>query len=123
MGTTWPTLKEVRSLLRLQPDPTEDAVIQSALAAAVDFGVRRFGQVVTVNPDGTYNQDWLYPPDATTIPDVAHEACLLHASRLYRRRDSVDGTISWGDIGAVRVGRVDPDVVGLYDSAAPWGFA
>ena len=123
MSSAWPTLKEVRTLLRLQPDPNEDGVIQTALSAAIDWGMRRFGQELVFNDDGTYSLEYLYPPDATDVPDSAHEACLLHAARLYRRRDSVDGTISWGDMGTVRIGRVDPDVMMLYDSVAPWGFA
>lgn len=122
MTTTWPSLKEVRALLRLQPDPTEDSVIQTALSAAIDYGMRRFGQVWVDNGDGTCGRQYLYPPDSDQVPDTGHEACLLHAARLYRRRDSVDGTISWGDLGTVRIGRVDPDVMGLYDSVAPWGF-
>jgi Phage gp6-like head-tail connector protein len=124
MTTTWPSLKEVRALLRLQPDPTEDAVIQTALSAAVDFGMRRFGYVTLYDTDtGIITRVYRYPPDSDQVPDTGHEACLLHAARLYRRRDSVDGTISWGDMGTVRIGRVDPDVMGLYDSVAPWGFA
>jgi hypothetical protein len=127
MSTTWPSLKEVRSLLRLQPDPTEDGVISTALSAAIDFGVRRLGgvQVITDNGDGTFTATWVYtyPSDTTSLPDAAHEAALLHAARLYRRRDSIDGTISWGDLGAVRVGRFDPDVMAMYDAIGPWGFA
>ena len=34
----------------------------------------------------------------------------MEAGRLYRRRDSVDGTIGWGDMGVVRVGPKDPDI-------------
>ena len=105
----WPTLKELRTLLRMQPDPNEDAVLGTALAAATDYGI------------GKYNGTFL--GDATDLPDSGHEACLIHAARLYRRRDSVDGTISWGDQGAIRVGRVDPDVEALYALRAPWVFA
>jgi hypothetical protein len=124
MTTTWPSLKEVRTLLRLQPDPNEDGVIQTALSAAVDYGMRRFGYDLVWDDDTQmWDTVYRYPPDSDQVPDSAHEACLLHASRLYRRRDSVDGTISWGDLGAVRVGRVDPDVMGLYEAVAPWGFA
>jgi hypothetical protein len=120
--TAWPTLKEVRSLLRLQPDPTEDGIIQTALSAAVDYGVGRMGNSWWTFQDGT--QAWLptYPPDATDVPDRAHEACLLHAARLYRRRDSIDGTLGFGDLGVVRVGRTDADVDGLYGSVGPVVF-
>jgi hypothetical protein len=105
----WPTLPEVRKILRLQPDANEDAVIGTALAAAIDYGNRR------LNLGG----GWV---DDGTLPDAAHEACLLHAARLYRRRDSLDGTIAWGDAGAIRVGRVDPDVDMLYATVGPVVF-
>ena len=83
MTTTWPSLKEVRSLLRLQPDPTEDAVIQTALSAAVDFGMRRFGYVWVYDQDtGLCTRVYRYPPDSDQVPDSGHEACLLHAARL-----------------------------------------
>jgi hypothetical protein len=119
----WPKLPEVRSLLRLQPDVNEDAVITTALAAAVDFGTRRLGGTWVLQSDGvTLVWTWTYPADTTTLPDLGHEACLLHAARLYRRRDSIDGTINWGDMG-VRVGGSDPDVRAMYDALGPWGFA
>jgi len=127
--SAWPKLAEVRTLLRLQPDPNEDQVIGTALAAAVDFGMRKLsGPIVYVldasgNPTGEWYVDYSFPADTTTLPDQAHEACLLHAARLYRRRDSIDGTISWGDLGGVRVGGADPDVIALYNGLAPWGFA
>jgi hypothetical protein len=107
----WPALKEVRSFLRLQPDAETDSAITTALAAAVDYGNRRLNYLYPVPP-----------ADNGTLPDTAHQACLMHAARLYRRRDSVDGTISWGDLGGVRVGRVDPDVEMLYSSVGPVVF-
>lgn len=108
---SWPTLKEVRTLLRLQPDPNEDTVIQSALNAAIDYGRRRMALPFPVPPD-----------DTEVIADAAHEACLLHSARLYRRRDSLDGTIWAGDAAGMRVGRVDPDVEALYSSLGPVVF-
>jgi|SRR5580765_991033 len=104
----WPNLAAVRTFLRLQPDAAQDAVIGSALAAAVDYGV------------GRYNG--LHPADATDVPDSGYQACLMHAARLYRRRDTVDGTISFGDAGAIRVGRVDPDIDAMYAQHAPLVF-
>ena|SRR6516225_701931 len=107
----YPKLQEVRSMLRLQPDATEDSIITTALAAAVDYANRRL------------NYKYPIPPyDDGTLPDAAHEACLLHAARLYRRRDSIDGTISWGDLGAIRVGRIDPDIEQLYATVGPLVF-
>ena len=95
-------------MLRLQPDDTEDLVIGSALAAAIDYGIGRVNNK--------------YPADATDVPEAAHEAAMLDAARIYRRRDSIDGTIAWGDAGAVRVGRADPDVERLYSLVGPWVF-
>lgn len=104
----WPTLKEVRTELRLQPDADQDSIIADAVAAAIDYGVRRLNNV--------------YPADVTNLPDAAHRAATIHASRLYKRRDSLDGTVGWGDLGVVRVGRVDPDVATLYDVIGPVVF-
>jgi hypothetical protein len=108
MAAGWPTLADVRTLLRLQPDPTEDAVIDSARLAAIEYGYRRTGNKWDVDSD--------------FVPDSAYEAALLDSSRIYRRRDSIDGTIAWGDIGAIRVGRADPDVERLYSLTAPVVF-
>lgn len=104
----WPTLKEVRSFLRLQPDADSDAVIQTALAAAIDYGVRRL--------------NYLYPVDTVDLPDTGHQACVIDAARLYRRRDTVDGTIGFGELGAIRVGRYDADVERLYSALGPVVF-
>jgi len=118
----WPALKEVRTLLRMQPDATEDGVIQTALAAAIDYGMARFGTVTVTNPDGSTTTTPVYPTDTTDLPDSAHQACLLHAARLYRRRDSLDGTLGFGDMGVVRVGRSDADIDALYSQHAPMVF-
>lgn len=109
MAAGWPDLKAVRTLLRLAPDPTEDAVIDAARLAAIDYGVSRTGS--------------LWPADSVLIPDALYEAALLDASRLYRRRDSIDGTVAWGDMGVVRVGKADPDVERLYSLYAPVVFS
>ena len=101
----WPTLSEVRTFLRMAPDPESDQVIGWALAAAIDYGVNRFQR---------NGAAFVYPPDTTTLPDPIHMACVQHAARLYRRRDSIDGTIWGGDAGAIRVGRRDPDAEALY---------
>jgi hypothetical protein len=113
MAAGWPTLADVRGLLRLSPDPTEDAYIDSARLAAIGYG------------DGKTNHQW--PPQnpstwTTPFPDACYQACLLHASRLYKRRDSLDGTLSWGDMGAVRVGKWDPDVDAMYSLIGPFAF-
>jgi hypothetical protein len=103
----WPNLAAVRTFLRLQPDAAQDAVIGSALAAAVDYGVGRY--------NGRYDAD------ALDVPDSGYQACLLHAAKLYRRRDSVDGTIGFGET-VIRIGRYDADIDNLYAQHAPLVF-
>jgi len=111
----WPTLPEVRAFLRLQPDAAEDAIIEQCRLAAIDYGISRFGTDPTTGND-------VYPIDTTTLPDTARQACQMHAARLYRRRDSIDGTIWGGDAGAIRVGRIDPDIDAMYAQHAPLVF-
>jgi hypothetical protein len=108
-GGGWPRLADVRSWLRLQPDAAEDAVIDQCRTAAIAYGVSRTGS------------QWL--SDTTTLPDAVFQACVMDAGRIYRRRDSLDGTIAWGDMGVVRVGRADPDVERLYGLYAPLVFS
>lgn len=119
---SWPSLPEVRRMLRLQPDSNEDLVIQSALDAAIEYGVARMGNDQIVNPDGSITEVPSYPPTATDVPARAYEACLLHAARLYRRRDSIDGALGFSDTGLIRVGRSDPDIDGMYASIGPMVF-
>src|SRR5262245_23363495 len=109
----WPTLTEVRSFLRLEPNAKDDAVISTALAAAIDYGNRRTSYRWA--PDNEIN--WASP-----FPDTVHMACLEHAARLYKRRDTIDGTIGWGDMGALRVPKVDPDIEALYTAVGPMVF-
>jgi len=106
----WPTLSEVRTFLRLTADPESDQVIGWALAAAIGYGTHRFVDRTTYVPK--------YDVDAIDLPDTWHMACIQHAARLYRRRDSIDGTIWGGDAGAIRVGRWDPDAEALYGQTA-----
>ena len=107
----WPKLPEVRQWLRLAANADDDAIISSALAAAIDFGDRR--------TDHKYDPV-IVPPGA--VPDLVHEACLMHAARLYKRRDSIDGSLGFGEAGIIRVGRADPDITAMYDAVGPMVF-
>jgi hypothetical protein len=78
--------------------------VESARLAAINYVIGR------VDP-GIWGG--LPPLTFTPVPDGLYEAALLLASRWYRRRDSLDGTIGWGDMGVVRVGLKDPDVEAL----------
>jgi hypothetical protein len=98
MATAWPSLQNVKDYLRLGTDTTDDAVIAEQLAAAIAWVTNRC-VVTTVTPG-----------DPAFLPDQLYAVALMEAGRLYRRRDSVDGTIGWGDMGLVRVGPKDPDI-------------
>jgi hypothetical protein len=112
---TWPKLADVRTFLRLQPDAAEDAVVDNCRTAAVDYGQ----QVLGADPATGLP---LYPDATTTLPASAFQACLQHSARLYKRRDSLDGTTWFGDGGAGRVAARDPDVDKLYALYAPLVF-
>jgi hypothetical protein len=48
-----------------------------------------------------------------TVPTAVRQACILLAMRHWKRYDSPLGVAGFGDIGAIRVGRTDPDVEAL----------
>lgn len=45
-----------------------------------------------------------------SIPTAVKQACIISSLRLYKRLESPTGVLGFGDVGVVRVGRVDPDV-------------
>jgi hypothetical protein len=100
MATAWPNVAAVQQYLRVEAgDSGEDALIGTDLAAAVQWVSNRVDPQY-VPGSATY---------AGTLPDPLYTSALMWAGRLYRRRDSVDGTIGWGDMGVIRVGPKDPD--------------
>lgn len=67
------------------------------------FPIIRKGLLVT----GT----WGWP----TLPDPIHEACLLQAARVFKRKDSPFGITGTPEYGQMRLGRFDPDVAWLLE--------
>jgi len=49
----------------------------------------------------------------SNIPNAIKQATILLAMRQFKRFDSPLGVAGYGDLGVVRVGRVDPDVESL----------
>lgn len=45
-----------------------------------------------------------------SVPVPIREACIMLSARMFRRADSPLGVLGFGDLGAVRVGRLDPDI-------------
>jgi len=45
-----------------------------------------------------------------SIPTAIKQACIILSMRQFKRYDSPTGVMGFGDLGVMRVGRVDPDV-------------
>ncbi len=98
MAADWPQVADVKDYLRLGADTSDDAVVGQALAAAIAWVTARVAPT------------WTDPAGEGYLVDALYTVALMEAGRLYRRRDSVDGTIGWGDMGIVRVGPKDPEI-------------
>jgi hypothetical protein len=48
-----------------------------------------------------------------TVPTVIRQATVILSSRIFRRNDSPLGVMGFGDMGVVRVSRIDPDIDAL----------
>jgi hypothetical protein len=53
----------------------------------------------------------------STTPTAVKQACILLSMRLFKRFDAPLGAVGFGDIGVVRVSRIDPDIESLL---SPW---
>lgn len=49
----------------------------------------------------------------SAIPSVVEEATILKATSLFKRKDAPFGVAGFGEFGAVRITRADPDVIDL----------
>jgi hypothetical protein len=70
-----------------------------------DFLLPIWGQQATVRIEGIYG--------FTPAPIQIKQATLIQAARIFKRADSPLGVAGFGDMGAIRVGKVDPDVAQL----------
>ena len=64
-----------------------------------------WGRQATVRIHGVYG--------FTPTPIQVTQACVIQAGRIFKRNESFLGVAGWGDLGAIRVGKVDPDVAML----------
>jgi hypothetical protein len=51
----------------------------------------------------------------SAVPTAVKQATILLASRGFKRYDSALGVAGFGDLGAIRVSRTDPDVTALLE--------
>ena len=49
----------------------------------------------------------------STVPSAVKQACILYSMRQYKRYDAPLGVAGFGDIGAINITRIDPDVMAL----------
>jgi len=70
-----------------------------------DYLLPIWGKQATVRIEGVYG--------FTPVPIQVTQAAIIQASRIYKRLDSPLGVAGFGDMGAIRVGKVDPDVAML----------
>jgi|TARA_B110000285_G_scaffold8261_1_gene8490 hypothetical protein len=76
------------------------------IRAVGDYLFPTVGQEATVQITGIFGY-------GTSIPTDVKQACNLLAIRQFKRYDSPLGVAGFGDIGIVRVSRVDPDIEAL----------
>ena len=79
---------------------------------------------IAVTPDGDYTfpdgirkglkltGTWGWPD----VPGPIHEACLIQAARVFKRKDAPFGISGSPEMGQMRIGRLDPDVLWLLDT-------
>jgi hypothetical protein len=78
----------------------------TTIRAVGDYLYTMQGQEATVQVQGVFGY-------ATAVPTDVKQACNLLAIRQFKRYDSPLGVAGFGDIGVVRVSRVDPDIEAL----------
>jgi hypothetical protein len=50
------------------------------------------------------------------VPDDGEQACLIRAASIFKRKEATFGVAGFGEFGAVRIGRRDPDVMDLLNN-------
>lgn len=117
---------DLTSIVSVKLDDTGDLTFPITIAAT-DYQTEPLNQRVSGNPYPIYRLrmigDYLLPVwgrqatvriqgvyGFTPVPIQVTQACVLQAGRIYKRNDSFLGVAGFGDMGAIRVGKVDPDV-------------
>jgi hypothetical protein len=72
------------------------------IRAVGDYTWPLSGGEATVQVAGTFGH--------TAVPTAIKQATVILAARIYKRNDSPLGVTGFGDIGVIRVGKLDPDV-------------
>jgi hypothetical protein len=70
--------------------------------AVGDYSFPQSGQEATVEVVGTWG--------FSSVPTAIKQATVLLSARIFKRNDSPGGVMGFGDLGIIRVGRMDPDI-------------
>ena len=113
MKDAWPTGPECQATIG-ELNPSDHPEVELCRLAAVAY-IEAHTTDFHVDPDDDES--------ALAIPDDVFRACQMLTARLFRRRQSVEGVAGFGDFGAVRVQRIDPDIEALLAQSWVWGIA
>ncbi len=98
-------------------DPATDLQLEplNRRSAGLSFPINRLRMVGDYSFTTTYDGEATVRVTAnfgfgTATPTEVKQACIVLASRFYKRFDSPLGVAGFGELGAMRVSRVDPDV-------------
>lgn len=108
---TWPELADAKAAIG-ETNTADEPDLEACLAAAIDFLSHR-----------CYIEYTTDTPPAAIVSDAVRRACVMLTARLFKRRSSVEGVAGFGDLGAVRVSSVDPDIEQLIAPYRDWGIA
>lgn len=85
------------------------ATPQNIVRAVGDYTFTLDGGEATVQIAGTFG--------FATVPTAIKQATVLLSSRIFKRNDAPLGVTGFGDLGVIRVGKIDPDVEAMI---MPW---
>ncbi len=108
---TWPDIGETRQYVGEVNDDQMSVLDQCLTAAVAYIGYRCDENILE-------DDDYI-----DIVPANVRIATMMLASREFRRRLSPEGVAGFGDFGAVRVTRIDPDIEALITPQRSWGFA
>lgn len=112
--TTWAASDYQLLPLNATAGPEAEPYTQLRAIGSRRFPIPRTGRVGLVQITGT---PWGWPG----IPSGVNQACKMHAARIFNRKESPQGVAGWGEFGAIRVGRTDPDVIAFLEPYQYYG--
>lgn len=111
---TWPDIGETHQYIG-EVEDAQMPVLQECFEAALE-------KVQYHVDDDLIEEDDDY---VDIVPHTIRLAVMMQSSRWFRRRLSPEGVAGFGEFGAVRVTRLDPDILDAITSSGvrSWGFA